>query len=138
MPPVKKKVDVMNSICLKISLLGLLAVMGEPGSFPPAHLPFPLSGLAGCGHFKVTFMAVSLEKALRRESPQQGRPRRRRLGLLLICGCKPAGQQSILAILFIGVPKLCFIPPPTHWLLFAQPEWRGRCSQGAAMGRWIS
>lgn len=48
MPPVKKKVDVMNSVCLKISLLVLLAVMGETGSFPPAHLPFPLSSLAGC------------------------------------------------------------------------------------------
>lgn len=83
MPPVKK-VDVMNSICLKISLLVLLSVMGETGSFPPAHLPFPLSSLAGCEHFEVTFMAVSLEQALRRESPHQGYPQRLQLGLLLI------------------------------------------------------
>ena len=50
----KKKVDVMNSICLKISLLVLLSLMGETGSFPPARLLFPLSSLAGCKHSEVT------------------------------------------------------------------------------------
>lgn len=61
----------MNSICLKISLLVLLSVVAETGVFPPAHLPFPWSSLAGCDSLEVASVAVSLEQAFRRESPQQ-------------------------------------------------------------------
>lgn len=118
-----KKVDVMNSICLKISLLVLLSVMGETASFPPAHLPFPLSSLGGCERLEVTFMPVSLEHAYRRESLQQGYSQLLQLGLLLIGGCEDAGQQNILTILFLSVTKLYFIPPSTHWPLFTQPDW---------------
>lgn len=62
--PKKKKVHVMNSICLKISLLVLLSVMGETGSFPPAYLPFPLCSLAVFQHLEVIFMAVGLKQAI--------------------------------------------------------------------------
>lgn len=57
MPPVTKSCDEL----LETALLGLLSVVGETGSFPPAHHPFPLSSLAGCEHLEVIFMAVSLE-----------------------------------------------------------------------------
>lgn len=116
----------MNSVCLKISLLVLLAVVGETGSFPPAHLPFPLSSLAGCEHSDMTFMAVSSEQAFRGETPQQGYPTETSDGAavdLLICGCKDADQPSILTILFLAVTKLCFIPRSTHWPLLTQPDW---------------
>lgn len=64
LPVKKKKVDVMNSICLKISLLVLLSVMGETGSFPPGHLPFPLCSLAVFQDLEVIFMAVGLEQTI--------------------------------------------------------------------------
>lgn len=54
----------MNSICLKISLLVLLSVIGETGSFPLAHLPFPFCSLAVFQHLEVIFMAVGLEQAI--------------------------------------------------------------------------
>lgn len=74
----------------------------------------------------MTFMAVSLEQAFRRESPQQWHPTETSAGAainLLICGCKDAGQPSILTILFIAVTKLCFIPLSTHWPILTQPDW---------------
>lgn len=80
----KKKVDVTNSICLKISLLVLLSVMGETASFPPAHLPFPWSSLPGWEHLEVTFMAGSSEQAFQSQSPPQGYSQRLQLGLLFI------------------------------------------------------
>lgn len=64
LPVKKKKVDVMNSIRLKISLRVLLSVMGESGSFPPAHLPFPLYSPAVFQHLEVIFMAVGLKQAI--------------------------------------------------------------------------
>lgn len=60
----KKKVDVMNSTFLKISLLVLLSVVGETESFLPAHLPFPLCSLAVFQHLEVISMAVGLEQAI--------------------------------------------------------------------------